>query len=161
MKSPPGGNMSKLLLMTIAAWIGLAFLGGCSKTSDTITQAAKQETAAGVPAPGLEEVKAIAEEGLIYGLPIVMNYGVMYEYVVDRNSGQWKAPFNQLYSDHQVFTYKDTAIVTPNSDTPYSLGWLDLRAEPIVIAVPAVDKKRYYSVQLCDGNRRRSPHTRR
>ena len=30
--------------------------------------------------------------------------------------------------------------------------WLDLRAEPMVISVPAVDKKRYYSVQLIDGN---------
>jgi hypothetical protein len=30
--------------------------------------------------------------------------------------------------------------------------WLDLRAEPMVISVPAVDPKRYYSVQLCDGN---------
>ena len=27
------------------------------------------------------ETKAIAEEGFIYGLPIVMNYAVMYEYV--------------------------------------------------------------------------------
>ncbi len=26
-----------------------------------------------------------AEEGFIYGLPIVMNYGIMYEYAVDRN----------------------------------------------------------------------------
>jgi hypothetical protein len=33
-----------------------------------------------------EETKAIAEEGFIYGLPIVMNYGVMYEYSVDKNS---------------------------------------------------------------------------
>ena len=51
-----------------------------------------------------------------------------------------------------MFTYKDTAVVTPNSDTPYSFIWLDLRAEPIVISVPAIDAKRYYSVQLCDGN---------
>ena len=29
---------------------------------------------------------------------------------------------------------------------------MDLRAEPIVLSVPAVDPKRYYSVQLCDGN---------
>jgi hypothetical protein len=42
--------------------------------------------------------------------------------------------------------------VTPNSDTPYSMAWLDLRAEPIVLSVPAVPKSRYYSVQLCDGN---------
>jgi hypothetical protein len=81
-----------------------------------------------------------------------MNYGVMYEYCVDRSSSQYKAPFNTLWNDANVFTYKDTAIVTPNSDTPYSLLWLDLRAEPMVISVPAIDRKRYYSVMLCDGN---------
>jgi len=98
------------------------------------------------------ETKAIAEEGFIYGLPIVMNYAVMYEYAVDRNSGQFKAPFNQINNEARVFTYKDTAIVTPNSDTPYSLIWADLRAEPLVLSVPAVEKQRYYSVMLCDGN---------
>ena len=51
-----------------------------------------------------------------------------------------------------MYTYKDTAIITPNSDTPYSLAWLDLRAEPIVLSVPPVDKNRYYSVMLNDGN---------
>ena len=63
-----------------------------------------------------------------------------------RNSGQFKAPFNQINNEARVFTYKDTAIITPNSDTPYSILWLDLRAEPIVLSVPAVEKKRYYSV---------------
>ena len=76
----------------------------------------------------------------------------MYEYAIDRNSGQFKAPFNQIKNEPNVFTYKDTAIVTPNSDTPYSFVWMDLRAEPIVLSVPAVDPKRYYSVMLCDGN---------
>jgi hypothetical protein len=98
------------------------------------------------------ETRAIAEEGFIYGLPIVMKYAVMYEYAVDRDSGQFKAPFNQINNEARVFTYKDTAIITPNSDTPYSLAWLDLRAEPIVLSVPAVEKSRYYSVMLCDGN---------
>ena len=98
------------------------------------------------------ETKAIVEEAFIYGLPIVMNYAVMYEYAVDRSSGQFKAPFNQIHNEARVFTYEDTAIVTPNSDTPYSLAWLDLRAEPIVLSVPAVEKSRYYSVMLCDGN---------
>ena len=98
------------------------------------------------------ETKAIAEEGFIYGLPIVMNYAVMYEYAVDRNSGQFKAPFNQIKNEARVFTYEDTAIITPNSDTPYSILWLDLRAEPIVLSVPAVERSRYYAVMLCDGN---------
>jgi hypothetical protein len=102
--------------------------------------------------PSIAETKAIAEEAFIYGLPIVMNYAIMYEYSVDKNSGQYKAPFNHIKNEPRVFTYKDTAIVTPNSDTPYSSAWLDLRAEPIVLSVPAVDPKRYYSVMLCDGN---------
>ena len=98
------------------------------------------------------ETKAIAEEGFIYGLPIVANYAVMYEFAVDTKSSQYKAPFNQLNQMHRVATYEDTAVVTPNSDTPYSFLWLDLRAEPMVISVPAVPKERYYSVQLIDGN---------
>ncbi len=102
--------------------------------------------------PGFFGAKDIAEAGFIYGLPIVMNYGVMYEYIIDKSSGQWKAPFNTISNTARVFTYQDTAIVTPNSDTPYSMLWLDLGAEPMVVSVPAVDAKRYYSVQLCDGN---------
>src|SRR6266446_6601588 len=102
--------------------------------------------------PGFFGAKDIAEAGFIYGLPIVMNYAVMYEYAVDRSSGQFKAPFNQINNEARVFTYKDTAVITPNSDTPYSIAWLDLRAEPIVLSVPAVEKARYYSVMLCDGN---------
>jgi hypothetical protein len=102
--------------------------------------------------PGFFKAKDIAEAGFIYGLPIVMNYGAMYDFVIDKTSGQYKAPLNTVWNDTQVFTWRDTAIVTPNSDTPYSLLWLDLRTEPMVISVPAVDPKRYYSVQLIDGN---------
>ncbi|WP_457585070.1 DUF1254 domain-containing protein [Ensifer canadensis] len=102
--------------------------------------------------PGLVEAKDIAEEGFIYGLPIVMNYGIMYEYAVDQNSGQFKAPFNQIKNESNVYTYKDTAVISPNSDTPYSIVWMDLRSEPMVLSVPVVDATRYYSVQLIDGN---------
>jgi hypothetical protein len=77
--------------------------------------------------PGFFESKAIAEEGFIYGLPIVMNYAVMYEFAVDTKSSQFKAPFNQINNIHRVATYEDTAVVTPNSDTPYTTLWLDLR----------------------------------
>ena len=51
--------------------------------------------------PGIIEAKDIAEAGFIYGLPIVMNYGIMYEFAVDRNSGQFKAPFNQIKNESQ------------------------------------------------------------
>ncbi len=87
----------------------------------TTTKAVPAGAQAKAEWPGIIEAKAIAEEGFIYGLPIVMNYAVMYEYSVDKNSGQYKAPFNQIKNEARVYTYKDTAVITPNSDTPYSL----------------------------------------
>jgi hypothetical protein len=96
------------------------------------------------------EARAIAEEAYIYAFPMVMGYGIMNEYAIDKNSGQYKAPFNQIANTPRVFTPKDTAVITPNSDTPYSLLWMDLRAEPIVLCVPEVEQSRYYSVMLTD-----------
>ena len=130
----------------------VALTAGCASKNDPVAQAAKADAAKGIAAPSIVETKAIAEEAFIYGLPLVMNYAVMYEYAVDKGGPQFKAPFNQIKNESRVFTYQDTAIITPNSDTPYSFLWLDLRAEPMVISVPAVEKRRYYSVQLIDGN---------
>jgi len=62
----------------------------------------------------------IAEEAFIYGFPMVMNYAVFHDYFIDKSSPSYKAPLNQLWNAANVYTPKDTAIVTPNSDTPYS-----------------------------------------
>jgi hypothetical protein len=138
----------RICLYTIAACAFVLLFIGCGAKNDAISNAEKTDK----DRPSIAETKDIAEQGFIYGLPIVMNYAVMYEYSVDRNSGQFKAPFNEINNKARVFTYKDTAVITPNSDTPYSMLWLDLRAEPIVLSVPVVEKSRYYSVMLCDGN---------
>jgi hypothetical protein len=99
---------------------------------------------------GKGEAEQVAEEAFVYGFPLVMNYAVLYEYFVDRSSPEYKAPFNQLYNTARVYTPKDTAIVTPNSDTPYSFVGMDLRAEPFVLCNPEIEKSRYFSVQLVD-----------
>ena len=138
--------------LAAASVFAVVLLAGCGKKDDPVSAADQADKQAGVDAPGIEETKAIAEEAFIFGLPLVMNYAVMNEFAIDKDSGQFKAPFNTIKNEARVFTYKDTAVVTPNSDTPYSAVWLDLRAEPMVISVPAVDEKRYYSVQLVDGN---------
>lgn len=127
-------------------------LTGCDKKSDPVAEAAKEEKKEDVSAPSIEEVKQIAEEGFVYGLPLVMAYTASYEFWVDKTSSQYKGPFNQLFNESRVFTPKDTAVITPNSDTPYSFACMDLRAEPWVITVPAVARERYYSVMLCDWN---------
>jgi len=97
-----------------------------------------------------EEAEAIAKEAFIYGYPMVENYKTMYGYAVDKDSSQYKAPFNQIYNAPGVYTPQDTTIVTPNSDTPYSFLWADLRAEPLVLGLPQIEKDRYYSLQFID-----------
>jgi hypothetical protein len=107
-------------------------------------------TASGQSGVSAKDTRAIAEEAFLYSFPMVMNYGVMYEYFIDKSSSQYKGAFNIIHSEARVFTPADTAVVTPNSDTPYSMLGMDLRAEPMVLSVPEVEKNRYYSVQLID-----------
>jgi hypothetical protein len=81
---------------------------------------------------------------------MVMNYGAIYEYFVNKDSYQYKTGFNQLYHTARVYTPQETTVNTPNSDTLYSFFCVDLRAEPFVLSVPEVEKGRYFSVQLVD-----------
>ncbi len=141
-------HFSTCMRWTVLIAVAATF-AGCGKKEDAISQAEKGQ-ANGITAPSIVETKAIAEEAYIYGFPMIAAYKAMYEFNVDKTSAQYKGPFNQVLNEARVFTYKDTAIVTPNSDTPYSMLQMDLRAEPMVICVPAVDKKHYYSVQLTD-----------
>ena len=97
-----------------------------------------------------KEAQAIAAEAYVYGFPLVDNYRVMSSYFVDRQSPEYKGPPNHIYNTARVYTPADKAIQTPNSDTPYSFAWLDLRTEPVVLTLPAIEKDRYYSVQLVD-----------
>jgi hypothetical protein len=96
------------------------------------------------------EAQAIAKEAYLYGFPVVEMYKTLYTQAVDESGPNFKAPFNQIGNTAMVFTPKDTAFVTPNSDTPYSFVWLDLRAEPVVLTLPKIEENRYYSVQLID-----------
>jgi hypothetical protein len=96
------------------------------------------------------EATAIAKEAYLYGFPVVEMYKTLYAQAVDSKGPDYKAPFNQIGSSARVFTPQDKAFVTPNSDTPYSFLWMDLRAEPLVLTLPAIEPQRYNSVQLID-----------
>ena len=112
-------NIQALPMLALAGALAVLALTGCNKANDPISSAEQADTSSGITAPGIEETKAIAEEGFIYGLPLVMNYAIMNEFVLDKDSSQYKGPFNTIANESRVFTYKDTAVVTPNSDTPY------------------------------------------
>ncbi|MBK8209831.1 MAG: DUF1254 domain-containing protein [Rhodospirillales bacterium] len=81
---------------------------------------------------------------------MVENYFSIYAWAIDENGGQYKGPMNQVNNVARVFGPEDTGVVTPNSDTPYSYLIIDLRAEPIMVTLPSIEKDRYYSLQLVD-----------
>jgi hypothetical protein len=58
--------------------------------------------------------------------------------------------FNVFDHDTALLGPEVTEIVRPNNDTLYSKAVLDLRAEPMVLSVPAVPDGRYYSFQFID-----------
>jgi len=132
------GAMKMKIRMTTMA---LAIAGGCLALPTTSVHA-QDVTAA--------EVRAIAKEAYIYGFPLVDDYRINYAYFVDTKNPEYKGPWNQIVNIPRVYTPSDTAVQSPNSDTPYSWLGLDLRAEPIVLTVPPIEKDRYFSVQLID-----------
>jgi hypothetical protein len=126
--------MLKIATMTLA-------IAGCLVAAPTSVQAQ------GVTAA---EAREIAKEAYIYGFPMVDNYRIQHAYFEDSNNPEYKGPWNTLVNIPRVYTPADTAIQTPNSDTPYSFAGLDLRAEPFVLTVPRIEKDRYFSIQLID-----------
>jgi hypothetical protein len=121
-------------------------LGGLAASAALLLSAA----AATEGAPSAQEARQIAAEAYLYGFPVVDTYKTLWDQAVDVGGPDFKAPFNQIGHASRVATPDDKAIITPNSDTPYSFLWMDLRAEPLVLMLPKMDPKRYFAVQLVD-----------
>jgi len=96
------------------------------------------------------EIEDLVAEAYVWGLPLIMSYKTMYHYALDESGPEFKAPLNHLGHTTRVNGPGDVALVSPNTDSLFSLLWMDLRAEPIVVSVPEVDGDRYYSIQLQD-----------
>lgn len=127
----------------------VALLAACTTTGSEETPTPPPRPGPAVVTP--EQARAIAKEAYIYGFPMVDNYRVQYAYFVDKEDPEYKGGWNEIHNTARVYTPEDTAIQTPNSDTPYSAVGADLRAEPLVLTVPPIDQDRYYSLQFVDG----------
>jgi hypothetical protein len=83
--------------------------------------------------------RSIATDAYLYGFPLVL---------MDITRGASLA--NQLIRNTSPATARSRGIVAPQNDTLFSLAWLDLHAEPVVIRMPAVDGKRFWLIQVLD-----------
>src|SRR6476659_54061 len=119
--------MKKLL---IAAFVLLTALSSCN-SGETKTSTTESASAT-------DSLRAIVKEAYVYGFPMVDAYRIQDAYFINTKSPDFKAPINQIASFANVLTPKDTIVQAPNSDTPYSFGEFDLRAEPVVLTVPPI-----------------------
>jgi hypothetical protein len=120
---------------------------GLCAPSAAAAQAGASRPVAAVSSTKLEST---AQQGYVYGFPLIDFYRILYGYAIDPKSPAFVAPFNVLHNTDHVYTPADTTVQTPNADTPYSILALDLRAEPLVLTLPPIQEDRYYSVQLVD-----------
>lgn len=100
--------------------------------------------------PSKEEIIKIAEEAYTFGITYVLEYRTMYMQAVDKNSSSYVGFGKFLHYGATTADNKD--VMTPNRDTPYSWGWMDLRSEPYVLSVPRMNaaENRYYSFMIND-----------
>ena len=142
----PNVRSERMKPLKVCAGLGLAILllsaPSCSRP--------QQASGSGSGELSPQEARQIAKEAFIYGFPLVTKYETLHKQAVDTTGHDYRAPFNAIASLANVATPEDKFVVTPNSDTPYSFLWMDLRAEPIIVTMPKVEENRYYSGQLID-----------
>jgi hypothetical protein len=97
-----------------------------------------------------DEAKQITKEAYIYAYPMMENYKMIYVLKVWKDSPVYETPFNELTHNAVLLGPEYTTMVRPNNDTFYSNVIFDLRAEPMILSVPAISDNRYYSWQLID-----------
>ncbi len=96
-----------------------------------------------------EELAAITEEAYIFSFPMLMGYRYCFATFLVPSLPSYRGSINEMHGDPVTLDHNFKDVITPNADTPYSMAALDLRAEPMVLDVPAVTD-RYYVMQLED-----------
>jgi hypothetical protein len=102
------------------------------------------------PPPKVTEQEAyeIAKDAYICAYPLVLQDATMRQLTnfTEPTGIVGQGPFNR-FSHATAFPPADfKAVVRANVDTLYSIAWLDLGPEPLVLSVPAVD--RYFLLQM-------------
>jgi hypothetical protein len=131
-------NRTLLVLLFLTIFVGCA---DKTKKENPKNEQTKNLTA--------DEAKAIAKEAYIFNYSMVMMYRTMYVQAIDKTSKSYSGGFGQ-WLNLGTSSPKDTDIVSPNNDSPYSYAWVDTRAEPWVLTMPKIEEKRFYTSQWDD-----------
>ncbi len=96
-----------------------------------------------------DAARDLAREAWLFGLPLVM-FEKQVDYSTHVTQAEvTRAPINQFVHYRKFVDASNRSIVGFNVDNLYSLAWIDLEDEPLVLAVPAMGD-RYWMMQIVD-----------
>ena len=91
---------------------------------------------------------AILQEAYLYNLPMVVMDITRRQFTGDPSLTVY-TPVNQFQHNADFPDATFRSVVRPNADTYYSIAWLDLEKEPLVLSLPDT-KGRYYMMPMMD-----------
>ena len=111
--------------------------------------------------PALEETISIAEDAYIYGYPLVTMDMTRKQTTNVNSAGPERAPMGQFVRMRTFPTAAYRDVPGANTDTLYTMVWLDVSKEPWILSIPDMGD-RYYMMPMLDGwtNVFQSPGTR-
>lgn len=159
----PPQDMSRLMLLLYANYIHFGHKTGSSTTKDNMMKLLGSIILTGVLICGLQtgnaraavplsaqEAYEIALDAYVYFYPLV-TMDVTRRQMTNLEEGK-KPGYGPMNTFTHTRTYPPAdlkVVVRPNFDTLYSIAWLDLTREPVVVSVPDTGG-RYYLMAMLD-----------
>jgi hypothetical protein len=132
-----------------------AGLGAAEGTNDLAVKAAAVPQSALQAAPSVfdwqaEYAYSLGLQAFIYGFPYIYNALTRYKWTnIPQDPKRIPyAPVSHFWHASELIdaTYRDGGC--PNNDTLYSVAWVDLGKEPVILTVPDISEERYWTFEL-------------
>jgi hypothetical protein len=139
-----------VFLLFFAFALSVAQTGFAQQAGPSSGQSPDQTTPAGLREKAVQTFfSAQALVAATWGCPLVIMYNLRYNDTVGPKS---KAAPNSIWRMQDISTpqlAREAGYVTPNVNTLYGFGFLDLGSQPVILSVPD-SGGRYYVVEIVD-----------
>jgi len=114
----------------------------CAQPAKTATKAPALASAS--------EAKGIAADAYVFTYPLLQTYRELDRQMNQADAVDYVGQWNAFRHQDSLPGPKDATIRGRSYDAPLSWAWLDVRAEPVVVDIPAVPAARYVVFQFWD-----------
>ena len=134
---------TRLLWVTVLV-AGIWIVGGLARAGARISAGRVSQSDA------YQRALVLGTEAYVYGYPLLDTERV-FRASTSTNvpNGAGAGPVNQFSHIRRLASPLDRTVVAPNHDTLYSMAWLDLRRQPVVVHMPVV-RGRFAVMELLD-----------